>query len=275
MKQCRLDEMNYNQIKGKPPFEVAVLPLGATEPHNLHLPYGTDTFQVEVIAQRACAIGDRGRCPGVATPRLAVWYGDQPDEVSAGHEFEPDDALAGDHRSGGFAGDAWDFTVRALERARGQRSEVDAARLHCQRRCVFFSATGTRWHLTSIRPYSSTRTTTPASWRPAWGWPFSAPGLARPGGCGVSEAEPLRGGQSRLGRDHPPLAPPDHQLGQATRGPPPPPRGNGHPTGHRANRPVLDRAGREPRRRFIPVLTGYDPAAAYQDNFDKHLDNTV
>jgi creatinine amidohydrolase len=34
---------------------VAVLPLGATEPHNLHLPYGTDTFEVEVIAHRACA----------------------------------------------------------------------------------------------------------------------------------------------------------------------------------------------------------------------------
>ena len=27
--------------------EVAVLPWGATEPHNLHLPFGTDTFQAE------------------------------------------------------------------------------------------------------------------------------------------------------------------------------------------------------------------------------------
>ena len=40
----------------KPAYQVAVLPLGATEPHNLHLPYGTDTFQVEVIAARACAV---------------------------------------------------------------------------------------------------------------------------------------------------------------------------------------------------------------------------
>src|SRR4051794_5571295 len=54
MKPWRLAELNYGQIKGKPPFEVAVLPLGATEPHNLHLPYGTDTFQVEVVADRAC-----------------------------------------------------------------------------------------------------------------------------------------------------------------------------------------------------------------------------
>jgi creatinine amidohydrolase len=37
------------------PWEVAVLPFGATEPHNLHMPYGTDNFQVEAIGERACA----------------------------------------------------------------------------------------------------------------------------------------------------------------------------------------------------------------------------
>jgi creatinine amidohydrolase len=52
----RLDGLNYGQVKAGPAHEVAVLPLGATEPHNLHLPYGTDTFQVEVIAARACAM---------------------------------------------------------------------------------------------------------------------------------------------------------------------------------------------------------------------------
>ncbi len=31
-------------------YEVAILPLGATEPHNLHLPYATDTIQVDKIA---------------------------------------------------------------------------------------------------------------------------------------------------------------------------------------------------------------------------------
>jgi creatinine amidohydrolase len=36
-------------------WEAAVLPFGATEPHNLHMPYGTDTLQVEEIGRRACA----------------------------------------------------------------------------------------------------------------------------------------------------------------------------------------------------------------------------
>lgn len=35
-------------------WEVAVLPFGATEPHNLHMPYGTDTIQAEIIGRRAC-----------------------------------------------------------------------------------------------------------------------------------------------------------------------------------------------------------------------------
>src|SRR5262245_36960131 len=36
-------------------WQTAVLPFGATEPHNLHMPYGTDNFQVDVIGERACA----------------------------------------------------------------------------------------------------------------------------------------------------------------------------------------------------------------------------
>ncbi|MGD9648589.1 MAG: creatininase family protein, partial [Pirellulales bacterium] len=35
-------------------YEVAVLPLGATEPHNLHLPYATDTLEGDAIGARLC-----------------------------------------------------------------------------------------------------------------------------------------------------------------------------------------------------------------------------
>ncbi|MDF1501753.1 creatininase family protein [Roseisolibacter sp. H3M3-2] len=34
-------------------YEVAVLPWGATEPHNYHLPYGTDTIQCDAVAAEA------------------------------------------------------------------------------------------------------------------------------------------------------------------------------------------------------------------------------
>lgn len=53
MREWVLSEVNYQHVKDNP-YEVAVLPIGATEPHNLHLPYGTDTIQVETMVERAC-----------------------------------------------------------------------------------------------------------------------------------------------------------------------------------------------------------------------------
>ncbi len=35
-------------------YEVAVLPLGATEPHNLHLPYSMDTREGDQIGRAIC-----------------------------------------------------------------------------------------------------------------------------------------------------------------------------------------------------------------------------
>ena len=51
---------NYATVKEQT-YEVAVLPLGATEPHNLHLPYGTDVFEADLLGERICsAAHDRG-----------------------------------------------------------------------------------------------------------------------------------------------------------------------------------------------------------------------
>ena len=36
-------------LPGDEGWEVAVLPFGATEPHNYHLPYGTDIFEADVV----------------------------------------------------------------------------------------------------------------------------------------------------------------------------------------------------------------------------------
>jgi creatinine amidohydrolase len=60
MRPYVLAETNYAQVKQRP-YDVAVLPLGATEPHNLHLPYGTDTYEANAIGERVCeAAWDRG-----------------------------------------------------------------------------------------------------------------------------------------------------------------------------------------------------------------------
>jgi creatinine amidohydrolase len=48
-----LAEQNH-QFIGARKWDVVVLPFGATEPHNTHMPYGTDNFQVEQVGRRAC-----------------------------------------------------------------------------------------------------------------------------------------------------------------------------------------------------------------------------
>lgn len=50
MKPYILQETNWKNLK-EDEFEVAVLPWGATEPHNYHLPYGTDNLETTKIAE--------------------------------------------------------------------------------------------------------------------------------------------------------------------------------------------------------------------------------
>jgi creatinine amidohydrolase len=60
MRPWKLAEVNYGMVKGQS-YEVAVLPLGATEPHNLHLPYGTDIFEADLVGEKICeAAWNRG-----------------------------------------------------------------------------------------------------------------------------------------------------------------------------------------------------------------------
>jgi creatinine amidohydrolase len=55
-----LAETNWKKVK-ELDFEVAVLPWGATEAHNYHLPFGTDNIQNEFISAEAAKLAwDRG-----------------------------------------------------------------------------------------------------------------------------------------------------------------------------------------------------------------------
>jgi creatinine amidohydrolase len=49
MKPYILEQTNWKQVKNEK-YQVAILPWGATEPHNYHLPYGTDSLETSKIA---------------------------------------------------------------------------------------------------------------------------------------------------------------------------------------------------------------------------------
>jgi len=53
-------------------YEVAILPWGATEPHNLHLPFGTDTIQAEAVAAEAARLAWEGGARVVVLPAIPM-----------------------------------------------------------------------------------------------------------------------------------------------------------------------------------------------------------
>ena len=74
MRPWILAETNYAYTQTNR-YEVAVLPLGATEPHNLHLPYGTDTLEGDLVGREICSAAHQRGAKVVLLP--TVPYGTQ------------------------------------------------------------------------------------------------------------------------------------------------------------------------------------------------------
>ena len=62
-------EANYRQLKDARP-NVAVLPWGATEAHNYHLPHGTDVIEATTLAESAAAAAHAGGAKVVVLPAI-------------------------------------------------------------------------------------------------------------------------------------------------------------------------------------------------------------
>lgn len=75
----RLLEVSYAYVK-EHPYEVAVLPLGATEPHNLHLPYGTDVLEADVVGDEICRAAHQQGAKVVLLP--TVPYGTETNQMA-------------------------------------------------------------------------------------------------------------------------------------------------------------------------------------------------
>ncbi|HEX9893327.1 MAG TPA: creatininase family protein [Gemmatimonadales bacterium] len=64
-----LAEATWTSVR-EAPFEVAVLPWGATEAHNRHLPYATDTIQSEAVAIEAARRASEAGARVVVLPSI-------------------------------------------------------------------------------------------------------------------------------------------------------------------------------------------------------------
>ena len=79
MRPWNLAEVNYAYIK-EHPYEVAVLPCGATEPHNLHLPYGTDMFEGTTVGEKICEAAHEQGAKVVLLPTIP--YGTETNQMA-------------------------------------------------------------------------------------------------------------------------------------------------------------------------------------------------
>lgn len=69
MRPYILAESNWKQVK-EINYEIALLPWGATEPHNYHLPYTTDNYEAETISYEAAKIAWENGVKVVVLPTI-------------------------------------------------------------------------------------------------------------------------------------------------------------------------------------------------------------
>ena len=174
MRRWKLAETNYGEVKRRK-FEAAVLPLGATEPHNLHLPYGTDTFEADVIGEHICAEADRRGANVLLLPTIPYGTETNMRELPLALNLNPStlylvvrDLIDSLVQNGirkivllnSHGGNEMKPLLRELYGA------VDAQPVSC--------AIGSVRRLrASTRRSSPRRKTTPARWRLRWPWPTS------------------------------------------------------------------------------------------------------
>jgi len=65
----KLAELTYSDVR-RERYEVAVLPLGATEPHNLHLPYSMDAREGDLVGDMICEAAWRNGAKVILLPTI-------------------------------------------------------------------------------------------------------------------------------------------------------------------------------------------------------------
>jgi len=77
-----LSETTWKTVR-ETEYQLAVLPWGATEPHNYHLPYGTDTFEVAAVAAEAARLAWEAGSRPLVLP--AIPFGANAQQVDIPH----------------------------------------------------------------------------------------------------------------------------------------------------------------------------------------------
>ncbi|MDP3451633.1 MAG: creatininase family protein [Bacteroidales bacterium] len=93
MKTAKLKESTWKEIE-KAKIKVALLPWGATEAHNYHLPYGTDTILSERVAEEAAEMANREGAGAIVLPSIAYGVNSGQMEVKLCMNINPSTQLS-------------------------------------------------------------------------------------------------------------------------------------------------------------------------------------
>lgn len=88
-----LAETNWKHVK-ETDFSIAILPWGATEAHNYHLPYATDNFESESVAIESARIAWENGCKVIVLPTLPFGVNTGQSDVKLDINLNPSTQLA-------------------------------------------------------------------------------------------------------------------------------------------------------------------------------------
>jgi creatinine amidohydrolase len=88
-----LTEANHRQLTEFPP-QVAILPWGATEAHNRHLPYGTDVIEATRLAERAAELAHGRTARVIVLPTIPFGNDEQQLDQACTISFTTPTAIA-------------------------------------------------------------------------------------------------------------------------------------------------------------------------------------
>ncbi len=71
MKPYILSEAHFGEVKEQD-YQLAILPWGATEAHNYHLPYGTDNFETDALVRAAAGMAWEAGARVVVLPTIPI-----------------------------------------------------------------------------------------------------------------------------------------------------------------------------------------------------------
>lgn len=93
MRSFILAETNWKAIK-EAEIEVAVLPWGATEAHNFHLPYATDNYQIEAIAAESGKLASEAGAKVIILPNIPFGVNSGQPDIKLDMNLNPSTQLA-------------------------------------------------------------------------------------------------------------------------------------------------------------------------------------